>query len=417
MPAEELATLVAPADLAVMIGQDGTRRSAFRRDPSARTDWKRYTEVAAEMTLEVIGLCFRLGVRSVMVTVLWPPNFERSEKYVEAFLGPFGLPRLYDERHRAFYADWDARARLTGAWRQATTSVAARMEGIAASLAAATPSGSRSVYWECDAGSIMGALLAVAVRMGPDEAALRAALYPEGPDRLDLAIKCGRIRSLNRVVCPLLVDRADIYVTNNLSLDLTEAQLRAILYDHLFLRAMAPEDDMTYSDEYLARYDAWLSARPPAVVGLGELDPGGNWVPLGGVDPARFPEAGTAAGDAGDLIHLRDLVARTTIGVHPGERTRRQEVRLDVILHREIAAAGTSDRLCDTVDYAAVAGRVVEEAEDTSFQLLEALVEHLARVILAEFDVRAVRIAAFKPEALAAGLAGVEIFLARPEAA
>ncbi|MBA3533693.1 MAG: hypothetical protein H0T73_17385, partial [Ardenticatenales bacterium] len=213
---EEVATLVTPHQLALLISQDGTRRYAYLHDPASRQDWVRYTQVVADATLALIEMCFALGVQTVVVGMLWPPNFERGEAYTRAFLSPVGLPRLADAQHGKVYGRWNVRARLSGSWRQAEPWVVEEMEKIAQQMVAVTPTGERLLLWEADAGNIMEAALRAALEVGPSQDAVRAALYPEGPEQIHLAIKGGRIRSLNRVISPLLLDRTDIYITNKL---------------------------------------------------------------------------------------------------------------------------------------------------------------------------------------------------------
>jgi dihydroneopterin aldolase len=84
-----------------------------------------------------------------------------------------------------------------------------------------------------------------------------------------------------------------------------------------------------------------------------------------------------------DSINLRGLRVVSICGVLPEERERAQPFSLDLDLTVDLSAAGKSDDLADTVNYAAVADLVVAEAARTRCQLLEALTEHLGVAILA----------------------------------
>ena len=63
-----------------------------------------------------------------------------------------------------------------------------------------------------------------------------------------------------------------------------------------------------------------------------------------------------------DKIIISDLRLPVIVGTLPEERTRRQEIAIDLELDLDLAAAGRSDDLTDTVDYAEIERRVVELA-------------------------------------------------------
>ena len=55
-----------------------------------------------------------------------------------------------------------------------------------------------------------------------------------------------------------------------------------------------------------------------------------------------------------DRIELRGLRVMASVGVLPEERERAQPLELDLTLSCDLAAAGYSDALDDTVDYGAI---------------------------------------------------------------
>ncbi len=101
-----------------------------------------------------------------------------------------------------------------------------------------------------------------------------------------------------------------------------------------------------------------------------------------------------------DKVLLQGLWAETVIGVHPWERRLRQRVELDVRLSMDLAKAGRSDALVDTLDYQRIADQLVALIEGSSFQLLEALAEHCAAHLLSTLPVLKVKILVRKPDAL-----------------
>jgi dihydroneopterin aldolase len=87
---------------------------------------------------------------------------------------------------------------------------------------------------------------------------------------------------------------------------------------------------------------------------------------------------------AGDRIELRGLRALGRHGALPEERERAQPFEVDLAMTGDLAAAGASDRLDDTVDYGAVATAVAGVIAGPHAELLERLAEQVA---VAAFDV------------------------------
>ncbi|MFH1477963.1 MAG: dihydroneopterin aldolase [Verrucomicrobiota bacterium] len=114
-----------------------------------------------------------------------------------------------------------------------------------------------------------------------------------------------------------------------------------------------------------------------------------------------------------DQIHIRQLKLNTVIGVHPHERKTPQAVIVDLVLHTDLQAAGRSDQLTDTIDYAALAARVRKAAAKSRFTLLEALAEHIADVCLREPRIKALDVTVAKPGALPGIGVAVTIYRSR----
>jgi len=77
------------------------------------------------------------------------------------------------------------------------------------------------------------------------------------------------------------------------------------------------------------------------------------------------------------IAGLRELGVH---GVLPEEQTRPQPFEVDVQLTVDLAAAGESDALDDTVDYAAVAEAVSRVVKSERYHLLERLATRIAEV-------------------------------------
>ena len=88
-----------------------------------------------------------------------------------------------------------------------------------------------------------------------------------------------------------------------------------------------------------------------------------------------------------DMIYLHDLRIDTIIGVYDWERQVRQTVVLDLDLAADVARAAATDRIEDTINYKAVAKRIIGFVSAGEFQLVETLAERVANIVLEEFGV------------------------------
>jgi dihydroneopterin aldolase / 2-amino-4-hydroxy-6-hydroxymethyldihydropteridine diphosphokinase len=88
-----------------------------------------------------------------------------------------------------------------------------------------------------------------------------------------------------------------------------------------------------------------------------------------------------------DLIQLRGLRVLGTHGALPEEQDRAQPFEIDLDVEADLAGAGASDDLADTVDYGAVAAAAAAVVGGERFRLLERLAERVATRV-AEVDAR-----------------------------
>jgi dihydroneopterin aldolase len=91
-----------------------------------------------------------------------------------------------------------------------------------------------------------------------------------------------------------------------------------------------------------------------------------------------------------DVIRLAGLSFYGYHGVTPAEKETGRVFEVDCEIEADLLAAGRSDRLKDTVDYAQVYSQIRDAVEGTAFALLEGLAEHLAAIILDKFPVKRV---------------------------
>jgi len=88
-----------------------------------------------------------------------------------------------------------------------------------------------------------------------------------------------------------------------------------------------------------------------------------------------------------DIIYLKDLRIDTIIGIYDWERRTRQTIILDIEMGADIAKAAKTDDIEDTLNYKAVAKRIISFVEDSEYQLVETLAERIAAILLDEFNV------------------------------
>lgn len=86
---------------------------------------------------------------------------------------------------------------------------------------------------------------------------------------------------------------------------------------------------------------------------------------------------------AGDRIELRGLRVLGRVGVPDQERGEDQPLEIDLDLALDLAGAGASDDLVDTVDYGAVCARAVAAVAAGPAALLERLAARVADAVLA----------------------------------
>lgn len=101
-----------------------------------------------------------------------------------------------------------------------------------------------------------------------------------------------------------------------------------------------------------------------------------------------------------DLIYIRDLKIDCVIGVYAWERRVKQTVILDLDLAADIRRAAETDHIDDTINYKAVAKRLMAYVGDSQFQLVETLAERVAEILLEEFKLPWVRVRVNKKGAL-----------------
>jgi dihydroneopterin aldolase len=98
-----------------------------------------------------------------------------------------------------------------------------------------------------------------------------------------------------------------------------------------------------------------------------------------------------------DRIVLANMRFQGRHGEHDWERAQEQPFEVDVELVRDLAAAGESDELTQTIDYGRVYDLVRDVVETRSYHLLEAIAEAIATDVRARYLVDEVVVRVRKP--------------------
>lgn len=119
---------------------------------------------------------------------------------------------------------------------------------------------------------------------------------------------------------------------------------------------------------------------------------------LHALDLARdLPLSAPSASEALDLVFIEGFTGSTVIGIHESELHVAQPLAIDLCAGVPRARACETDRIADTIDYGEVRERLQRLLREHRVQLLEALAEQVARIVLDEFHAQWVRVRIAKP--------------------
>ncbi len=110
-----------------------------------------------------------------------------------------------------------------------------------------------------------------------------------------------------------------------------------------------------------------------------------------------------------DEIVITGIRACGRHGAYAGEKDRPQAFDVTLTIRIDLERASQSDRLEDTIDYAAIHRRVVETVEQRSFDLLERLGAEILAVVFEDMRVGAAEVTIGKPGLLDGATASVTL--------
>ena len=101
------------------------------------------------------------------------------------------------------------------------------------------------------------------------------------------------------------------------------------------------------------------------------------------------------------IITIKDLKVSTLLGVYDWEKENKRDMIFTIEIHASTENASASDDIKDAVDYALIEERILKHVDTSSYNLIEALVADIGRLILAlDQRITRVHVEADKPGAL-----------------
>ena len=101
-----------------------------------------------------------------------------------------------------------------------------------------------------------------------------------------------------------------------------------------------------------------------------------------------------------DIVYIKDLKIEAIIGIFDWERKEKQTVSLNLEMATDIRRAAQTDVIEDTLDYKAVAKRLISFVSESEFQLVETLAERVCALVMQEFSVPWIKLHLSKPGAV-----------------
>jgi len=112
-----------------------------------------------------------------------------------------------------------------------------------------------------------------------------------------------------------------------------------------------------------------------------------------------------------DRILIKNLLVRGIVGINPDERTKPQDILINVTMVADSSAAAVSDDIDDAINYRTVAKSIIAHIENGEPMLVERLAAEIAQICLdTDSRIETATVCVEKPGALRfAESVGVEI--------
>jgi tuberculosinol/isotuberculosinol synthase len=255
LPTEEVAALVRASGQKVCVFPvNGTRRW-FLLEHAGQTQrgddfFESYMDASIKNHAELCAMLFEHGIDILLAPVFGRELMQRGDEYTQR-VGIDGLVRTAtDKNYRQFFAQYDVRVRFYGDYRDVLTGTP--YEYALSSMDEVTEATSQHKSFRLFFGVFADEFTETISRLSvehylaqgsiPDKQTLIRKYYGEELPSVSMFIGFDKFSVFDM---PLLATgEEDLYFSLSPSPYMTQRQLRAILYDHLYIRS-APEPDYT----------------------------------------------------------------------------------------------------------------------------------------------------------------------------
>lgn len=293
LPADEVAALVkTDGQKVVVFPVNGTRRWFMleHADKIGSDFLSPYLDLSIQNHVQLCAMLFDHGIHTILAPVFGRELMRRGDEYTRR-VGMDGLVRTAaDKTYREFFQKYNVRVRFYGDYREVLKGT--QFEYVLGSLYEVMESTKENTTFNLFFGVFADEATETIARLSvehylahgaiPDKNALIRQYYGEDLPPVSLFIGFDKFSVFDM---PLLATgEEDLYFSVSPSPYMTERQLRAILYDHLYVRP-APEPDYTkMSADELDWLRDYYRANRDLALGVGKLK-FDLWLPHIGNDP------------------------------------------------------------------------------------------------------------------------------------
>jgi hypothetical protein len=258
--------------------------------PRDMSYWPEYLRQGGQRILKIVQMFFDHGVHTLFTHAIVPGQLEgKGAGYMPLALTS-GMERLAaTPEFLHFYEEYQVGVHFFGNYRQVLEGsqyerTLARFDEVAERTRA---NERHRLFWGFNSEQDqITPILELAVQhyqnhgRAPSREEVVELYYGEPVEPVDIFVSFNRPRAA-ALMPPFLEGRADLYFTVGLSFDFSQAQLRSILYDHLYARRGWHRDYGELSDSAFAEMRAFYRLNQGAVIGLGRrYEPGNIWHPM-----------------------------------------------------------------------------------------------------------------------------------------
>ena len=101
-----------------------------------------------------------------------------------------------------------------------------------------------------------------------------------------------------------------------------------------------------------------------------------------------------------DIVYIRNLKIDAIIGIYEWEKRIKQQINVNLEMGWDNRKAAQSDDISDTLNYKAAANLVKQLVHKSEFELVEALAENIASLLLENMNIPWIRVTLGKPRAV-----------------